>query len=159
MSVYIHIGLPKTASTFIQIKYFKLLEEEKIIVYNPPEVIDIIRLLLKNYNENILDPYLSDLGSKLADSLVPYKGQKVIISHEGLTALNYSFSYKRNLSFLSKFLGNAKIIIVLRDPCDWCISIYRQSIHQQDPKSVNRDSTKNDFEEKLNLVDLSLIHI
>ena len=131
MPVFIHIGLPKTATTFLQRKYFNLLHERKLIVYNPPEVISNIALLLEHHNKNTLDPYLSDLGSRMIDSLAPYKEQKVLISNESLTSQDYFFSYKRNLAFLSKYIEHAKIILTLRHPCDWSISLYRQSVHQQ----------------------------
>ena len=149
MSVFIHIGLPKTASTFLQTKYFSILDEKKMIVYNPPEVISNINLMLNHFNENILDHSLTDLGIKLSDSLALYKEQKVLISSEGLTTEGYSLSYGKQLSFLSKYIKNAKIILVLRDPCDWSISMYRQSVHQKNPQSITKSLTKNDYDNNL----------
>ena len=50
MSIYLHVGLPKAASTFLQNRLFLNLDQEKI-VYNPPEIIDTVVDLLINFNK------------------------------------------------------------------------------------------------------------
>ena len=101
MEIYLHIGLHKTGTSFLQKVIFPKING--IDFYNP-KLND-----LKNIKPKI----------------------KTLISNESLAGQPYSFNQTdryKTLNFIKKLYPNANIIFVKRNPKNWINSLYKQYI-------------------------------
>jgi hypothetical protein len=126
MKTVLHIGLPKTGTTFLQQKVFSSMEHEGLL-YNPNPLMKII----KKYFDNKVDilKVKIELGKLNANTL--------FLSEEGFSVQGYSFEYGENLLKLKSIFPDASIILFFRYQPDWLLSMYKQSIHQQNPQTIN----------------------
>ena len=104
METYIHIGLPKCASTFLQEKFFKLNKSDEIL-YNPDE---IFKLINKIDPRKIGDNKISEIEDQIKDNLSKLNCKKLILSHEGLSGGNFNLDYETNLKTIKKFFPKCK---------------------------------------------------
>lgn len=104
--LYLHIGLPRTSSTFIQKKYFKLLEKKKFIIL----------LNYKTFKKCNKEEVKNMINSQ----------RKYLISNEEI--LNYDpHNWLKYINILFKTYGNkVKIICFIRRPSEYCRSVYLQ---------------------------------
>ncbi len=151
MEIYIHIGLPKCASTFLQEKFF-LLNKNDDIFYNPDEIFKLI---------NKIDPRkrgenrINEIEEKLKYNLSKLNCKKLIISHEGLSGGFFNLDYETNLKTIKRLFPNAKIILVLRFQTDLLFSIYHQMVEQGRCRyNIDYFFNKNNIN-KTNLLNLS----
>ena len=151
METYIHIGLPKCASTFLQEKFFKLNKSDEIL-YNPDE---IFKLINKIDPRKIGDNKISEIEDQIKDNLSKLNCKKLILSHEGLSGGNFNLDYETNLKTIKKFFPNAKIILVLRFQTDLLFSLYYQMVEQGRCRyNIDYFFNKNNIN-KINLLNLS----
>jgi len=125
MSCYIHIGLGKSGSKFLQKSFFR----------------EISKLLN-------LELYVGNEGQKFN------KKDNIIISNEVLVGEFYSNKNWEEKSFENKknFGENSKIIIIIRRPIDYYSSLYCQLIHASIIKSEN-EFFKTENEIKKNFIE------
>tara|TARA_B100001057_G_C22744786_1_gene909295 strand:+ start:454 stop:1326 length:873 start_codon:yes stop_codon:yes gene_type:complete len=120
-----HIGLPKTGTTFLQEKVFS--NSPKNIIYNPAVFKELYKLFIKS---EIIDTILLNKINECYKFLSKNENKKVLISNEGWSHDEYSFRFERRISFLSKYFKHAHILLIFRNKEDWIISMYLQSIQQ-----------------------------
>jgi len=107
--IFIHIGLHRTGSTFLQ---------EKIFPHIP------LVTFVRGHNY---------ICSFMINAEVPTDG-KIVISYEGLSGHNYLDNGEASpfemAERIKKLWPNAKIILVLREKGDWRRSLYRQYVNR-----------------------------
>ena len=122
-NLFMHIGLPKTGTTFLQQKVFTNTSEN--IIYNPIVFDELYKLFIKS---ETIDTFLLNKINECYKFLT--ENEKVLISNEGWSHDEYSFKFERKISFLSKYFKHAHILLVFRNKEDWIISMYLQSFQQ-----------------------------
>ena len=139
----IHIGAPKTASTFLQRQYFPKINARYLT--SDAQTTNLKhQTVFRKINGSRLAPDVSLEKHHYEISRVHSRLRKVgavsklrdydIISSEGLIGCSYNFmiNYKENLKLLAEELGDYKILIVERDVESWMKSIYLQLILRED---------------------------
>src|SRR5690242_6551874 len=122
-AVYLHLGMPKTGTTFLQTSCFPFLSGLR---YNDS---GLIRLLDKIAYTN---PAFLELDSlKLeATRIVNSSGDKLLISHERLfgNMLKNFWDHSYITNCLKQLVPEARIILVVRKQDELVESIYKQSL-------------------------------
>jgi hypothetical protein len=133
-----HIGLPKTASTFLQSEYFSNLKgftcyspefnlpnqfKHLFELNKPYDGVFAGDLIKVRYNHNI------NIGMD-KDFINNSFGDQYILSSEGLTGVgfNYIATFWSNMTYLKKTVGIKKIIFIYRNQADYCESGYKQFV-------------------------------
>ncbi len=134
LKVYIHIGLPRTGTTWLQKKVF-------------PKLTDVKLFTKYNTTHNRLNPLFCNLKSEKIN----------LISTESLSGFTGLMKDKKNMvnrfekaKILKKIYPNASIILVLRDKNGWTKSMYKRYIH----KSYRDFATFNEYKESIDEYDL-----
>ncbi|RMZ51021.1 hypothetical protein EB822_05355 [Flavobacteriaceae bacterium PRS1] len=137
MKLFIHIGLPRTASTFLQKQIFPYLKADNYY-YNPTDLIQVMK--------KFLDPFVApqnnerksfEDGKKEIDLILEgYKGATILLSYEGLSMEPWRQNYFNNYLNLKKMFPFAKIIVMLRYQTDWVLSLYRLSFQKKVYQSI-----------------------
>lgn len=144
MKQYIfHIGLPKTGTCFLQDKVFPKLDENEIS-YNPKTYLALLRDYM--YGKICKTTFLKEVQD---NDLLKGSSNKIFISEEGFSVDGYSFEYQNLLERLQDLYPQSKIIISFRFQTDWLLSLFKQSVQQQNPQSIenflNFDYSTNNF--------------
>lgn len=136
--VILHVGLPKTGTTFLQLDVFKLSKYYMDVHENNPLREFLNKIVATN---NIC--LNMDIERKIIhDYLMKLEQDKVFISDESLSGdpfTNY-MNLEIILESLSKLNINTKIILVTRKQDSIIESLYFQSIHEGYFKSFNKFS-------------------
>ncbi len=137
-SPIVHIGFPKTGTTFLKKYVFPKLSSEIDCLFNPPEFLKISRqrLVYTNEDKNALQNL--------------FKQKKVLISREHLidtNPRNWEAAADRVLDLFGK---QAKIVITIRNPLDYLNSVYTQLIHNGNIIKAEDFFVNSDDYEKLN---------
>jgi hypothetical protein len=130
MDIYLHIGYMKCASTFLQSRIFKKLEQEGKVNYLGPYVSKEMRTIYKylctvdgfTYDED----YVMGL---LRDQLKPGKN---IISSEGMVGSLF-YKAQNNIEIarrLKSLFPEAKVLVMVRNQYDLLISLYSHFIRE-----------------------------
>jgi len=141
MRLFLHIGLHKTATSFLQQQVFPKLEGN--ILYNPPEINLPLR---KTFRHTYLtgdrrDYFFRDL-KRLNEAALSYstiKNDKILLlSHEGMSQFNFLQNYEEHADLLHQVFPNAEIILFLRFQPDWLYSLYKQSVAAGDNQPIEQ---------------------
>ena len=137
-SPIVHIGFPKTGTSFLKKYVFPKLSSEIDCLFNPPEFLKISRqrLVYTNEDKNALQNL--------------FKQKKVLISREHLidtNPRNWEAAADRVLDLFGK---QAKIVITIRNPLDYLNSVYTQLIHNGNIIKAEDFFVNSDDYEKLN---------
>ena len=116
-SPIVHIGFPKTGTTFLKKYVFPKLSSEAGFIFNPPEFLKISRQRLIYNNED----------RSALQSL--FNHNKVLISREHLIDTNPRNWENAADRVLDLFGHEAQIIITIRNPLEFLSSAYVQLIH------------------------------
>lgn len=120
--VFVHIGYPKTSTTYLQTNIFNNFNKSKIDFVNECKIL----------TENILQKDVNFIDIKnIHEELKLDKRNKLLISHEGLIGNVYfgGLNYFSNAIKLKKIFGeNLKIIISIRKQDELLHSIYKYYI-------------------------------
>ena len=126
---FVHIGMMKTASTYMQNLWLR--EESYSLIWK--KNIEFIKQVEKVIKEDDLKKNI-DLNIKLENH---HKDQTVIISHEGYSTgfmndINFQNRIPEFMDYSSRILGELSnsLLIVVREPTSWIRSMYIQSIKQ-----------------------------
>lgn len=127
--IYIHIGMPKTATTYLQLNFFPNLKDFEYIKKYDSIIGKVFDKILYHhpitYNKNELK---KDLDSYINN----FKKDKIIISYESLlgNSFNSFMDFEKNIRSIKSFFPKAKIIFTFRRQDKWLESIYKQLLHQ-----------------------------
>jgi hypothetical protein len=133
MTIYLHIGLHKTATTFLQQNIFKDFDY-KDINYNPPEIMSLM--------ESIFVYKMGDKNNILkAKALVESEmnepnAKDMFISSERMSQLFCTHNYEESSNIVKRIFPKAKILLFLRFQPDWLLSCYKQSLHSGDCQDI-----------------------
>ncbi len=134
-TIYLHIGLPKTASTYLQNFVFPNFDDNEIC-YNPAEILSLLRALVESttFSRDSL------LKSKIRihEILSTIAQDKVLISDEAISVSDIDLNCSRNLDIINEIFPNAKIILILRFQPNWFLALYKQAIHQQRVQNLSQ---------------------
>ena len=129
MKLYLHIGIPRTASTFLQTKIFSRLSHLHFI--GPPfqkedhEVFLIMEAFVKLIYGLGFDAQDRTLLEKIAIS-----PKSTLVSNEGLSMNPWTQNYPTHANRLKEFFQEIKVILFLRHPTDWVLSLYGLAIQK-----------------------------
>jgi hypothetical protein len=132
-NIYIHIGIQKTGTTFLQELCFPHLKELHYIHkenYSTPPPDGIVGRLSRIANTNPLFLHLEKEKEELDCLLQAVKEETVLISYERLFG-NLSFNFYDNFNTtrsLKYLFPTAKIILVIRRQDDLLESLYKQCL-------------------------------
>jgi len=132
-NVYLHVGMPKTATTFLQARCFPYL---KGIRYQNNAVKDLVDRIIYT-NPILLD--LTNIKQEMAGLLTKMDGERLLISQERLFG-NMLRNYHDNVYLagcLKVVFPNAKLIIVIRRQDDLAESIYKQALQSYYCQTLN----------------------
>ncbi len=132
MTIYLHIGLHKTSTTFLQNYIFPQLSEN--IDYNPRELIEPLKKNIFYVHGDVSDLVIEKM--RLLIKKYDVKSD-LLLSCEAFSQFPFCFNFSRNSSILSKLFPGAVIILFLRFQTDWLLSAYRESVHQGAYQSIN----------------------
>jgi hypothetical protein len=125
--IYLHVGLHKTATRFLQRSVFSKLDRA-VFEYNPP-------VLMKLLNERLRSP--NDAAARTAlqheiDRLMATDTRRLLISKAGLSGDMYDChsNFETNLAIMQEHFPQARILFFIRSQADWLLSAYRQSIQK-----------------------------
>lgn len=133
--IYIHIGYPKTGTTFLQQQYFPAINK----IY----FIDQTELFSSGFLQILFDDYLATDIDKYSSILNRWKvsagEKKLVISYEGL--IGNLFKGLTNFDLISRrLLGTGfkfKVLLSIRNQPDIIDSLYVQYVHQGGAISFN----------------------
>tara|TARA_Y100001968_G_C19430412_1_gene756691 strand:- start:331 stop:1263 length:933 start_codon:yes stop_codon:yes gene_type:complete len=148
-----HIGLPKTASTFLQLHYFNNIKSDFFSTQEPfewPRELNFVYHLNKEIEKYIcmkngLDKFINekdDIDNKLNTLYIRYKKEaiefaarnksteNIILSSEGLYGITESVN-KIHMKLL-RYSSIEKIIFIIRNQTDWIESFWKQLIVKED---------------------------
>ncbi len=125
-TILIHIGFPKTATTWLQQLVFPNWEAVQYIDHYKPE--NKWLLDLRYINELEFDP---DKFRNETDDILNSK-KPVVISIESLSGdvFKRGFNTARNCRYLKELFPRAKILITVREQTTMIDSLYRQYVNQ-----------------------------
>ena len=132
-TIYLHVGMPKTATTFLQARWFPYL---KGIRYQNNAIRDLVDRIIYT-NPILLD--LRNIRHELDGLLANMDGEKLLISQERLFG-NMLQNYHDNVYLagcLKVFFPNAKVIIVVRRQDELAESIYKQALQSYYSQTLN----------------------
>lgn len=125
MKTVIHIGLHKTASTYLQNEVFTKLQRNEVI-YNPSDLFYFINAI---FTLDIKEKKFIDKAKKIAHQYRNNQSnQTLLLSSEGISQLAFVQNYSDNISLLSEIFPEAEIILYLREQSSWLESCYKESI-------------------------------
>jgi len=134
MEIFLHVGLHKTGTTYLQDHIFPNLSKSEIL-YNPVDIMKQIRILTHLPRDE-----RGEVIKKLQDIITNYseKYQKLFISDENLTQNFCVQNFEEFASLWKACFGNAKIILFLRYQTSWILSCYKQSVDVGDCQSIEK---------------------
>lgn len=125
--VYIHIGYPKTASTYLQFNIFDKLHKEGVLdfVWWKRQPKGFVQKLL-----NLPEWYFP--FKEFEESLFENNREINLISEEAIVGSMYykTINAKSVADKIKRLFPEAKVLIVVRNQADLITSLYKQLIHQ-----------------------------
>jgi len=123
--VIIHVGLPKTASTYLQTEFFPFLKDVNFYYRNLKIQSNPITECLKKLRDNSLidpiDPVCEK--NKINEYINIIQESKILISDE-----IFSIKDEYYTSYFKQIFPEAQIILCIREQTDWLESFYKQHI-------------------------------
>lgn len=118
--VLVHVGLPKTATTFLQKHVFPDLARGLGATYNDPA---ILRTLARAALFPLSEAEVAQVRERTATG-------DHVISLESLAGWNPVLWEERAAQNRALFGPEARILLTLRDPVDWMTSLYQEMVHE-----------------------------
>lgn len=137
--IIIHIGFPKTGTSFLQLHLFPNLND----VYLLPTRDNPMGDLMYSQMYHAQNPLLLDLNTikeKIDTYIAKIKEQTIIISNENLVGCEYeNFNDNKYISEILKYVfPNAKILLVFRRQDKYLNDLYLQMLRKRKCLRINR---------------------
>ena len=131
MEIYIHIGLPRTGTTFLQKKVFGVIDSKTDsggrFIYNPSNIVDALLVAIEHHENGREDLFLED-KNRIHSTINGYSAKDtLLLSSEGFSVDPWHQHRPKNHILFKKIFPEAKILLVLRYQPDWVLSIYKLS--------------------------------
>lgn len=145
--IILHIGLPKTATSFLQEMVFDNIRD--VFYFGPPKVEDFCNTPLNYITElnkimsgeiKLTNEEFNNLPNQISDFFSNIEEKKVLISNETLCGQIIHFKNSRqNALFLKKVFKKPKIVFSIRNQVDWAESIYNQIMTKHNKYIINEE--------------------
>ena len=122
VNIYIHIGLPRTATSFLQQKVFSTISQERFF-YNPTDLFQLTSSALHSYDYS--EEFLVSQKSAIDCALKQYNGCTVLLSEETFSMVPWTQNTRNNCRRIKYIFPDAKILLGIRYQTDYCLSIYQ----------------------------------
>lgn len=130
MRIFLHIGLHKTGTTFLQHHVFPKLDKD-LCLYNPAELLTpIMHSMILQDMEELNKNDIGLLKKTIAISLRNIHVPVLLLSNELMSQNMYSLNYSQRAELLGDLFPDAEIILFLRYQTDWLKSVYRQALQE-----------------------------
>lgn len=131
INIYLHIGLHKTGTKYLQHYIFSYLHKNKAFLYNPPILTQYLMDYLKadkHDRKGIYEYLIKEKYNLMKNN----PDSTIFISREIMSGDLFSAyrDWDEYMTKLYKAMPEAKIIMFLRYQPDWLVSCYRESIHE-----------------------------
>ena len=133
MKIFIHIGLYKTGTTYLQKSLFKNISDSELI-YNPSNIMESLSLALKdlyrynNLESSVIKHHIESISKEVNVLSTKSNNKPLFISNEGLSQRFTENDYLLHCKLLKEIFPNAQIFIFLRYQIDYIVSCYKHSI-------------------------------
>lgn len=131
----IHIGLHKTASTFIQKTIFRMNSDLLNYIYNPKQIFDLLIPVFEFEFDS--EEWIESLRDAYKKWRRENPSQTLLLSSESLSQLLYTQDFEKKISLLTQIFGKIELIVVLRNQVDWIHSVYRETLKSGDYQSLS----------------------
>ncbi|MEJ2455476.1 MAG: hypothetical protein P8103_15145 [Candidatus Thiodiazotropha sp.] len=136
MKIVCHVGLHKTATTYLQGQVFPAWRQPGFF-YNPAPISGRIRSLFLLAEEREKHPELfaackRQLVSELSTFQRQHPQATLLLSYEKFSQFDFCQNYAENASLLHELLPEAEVLLFLRYQPDWLFSLFRQAIGSGD---------------------------
>ena len=124
MKIVLHIGLHKTATSFLQTEVFYKLGKE--VVFNPDDVFYFVNAI---FTLGIREQKFIDGARQLVANYASCNDKRtLLISSEALSQSSLDMNFHEHIELIKLIFPTAEIILFLRNQLDWLESLYRESI-------------------------------
>jgi len=129
----IHIGLHKTASTFLQKQFFRSNADTLSYYYNPTELFDLLIPIFEF--ECVSNEWLGCVKKAYQGWRRKYPAETLLLSSESFSQLLYTQNYQRHIELLADIFGEIEVILFFRNQVDWLGSVYKETLKSGDYQS------------------------
>jgi len=133
--VTIHIGLHKTASSYLQQAIFSRYCNTSLIEYNPSEILHILIPIMEF--ECTQSDWINRAKKWFKDWSNTNSGRRLFLSSESFSQLLYVQNYSEQVQILENIFGKVEIILFLRNQQDWLLSVYKETLKSGDYQSYS----------------------
>jgi hypothetical protein len=124
MRIVLHVGLHKTATTYLQREFFPRLGAS--VVYNPDDIFYFVNAI---FTLGIREQRFLDEAARLARAYASSDDKRtLLLSSEALLQTGFDLNFQERIDLLRRIFPGAEIIVFLRNQLDWLESCYRESI-------------------------------
>jgi hypothetical protein len=136
MRIVCHVGVHKTATTYLQGRVFPAWRQEGFY-YNPSPISNSIRLLFLLAEERerhieLFEACKQQILEELSIFERTHPQATLLLSYEKFSQFDFRQNYIGNARLLNELLPNAEILLFLRYQPDWLCSLYKQAIASGD---------------------------
>ncbi|MDP6428543.1 MAG: hypothetical protein QF393_11050 [Rhodospirillales bacterium] len=138
--IYLHVGLPKTATTFLQHDCFPLLDGVHTASLEEESDRELTLFFQDLAYANPSFYALEEKRAELAALIERTDREKILISCEELFGW-FHLNFANNFFIaetLKQLIPGAKLMIVIRAQADWLESAYKQTLRQNSSETINR---------------------
>lgn len=131
--VVLHVGLSKTATTFLQLNIFPNIQNIFYMSTSLPECHNNPFKFGWDINRKDFSTGVKQIKIDIWEFIKYLKKDQILFSCEGLSG-NWAFNYTnmgQSTIYLREIFGKAKILFVIRDQAEWLESIYKQVVRKQ----------------------------
>lgn len=126
MKVVLHIGLPKTATSFLQSQVFPHLGSD--VVFNPADLFHYVNAI---FTLGISEPRFIEEARRVATEYANRNDKRTLfISSESLSQFCFDATAVGDLELIRNIFPTAEIIVFVRNQIDWLESCYREAVKQ-----------------------------
>ena len=142
--VMVHIGLHKTASTFLQKRVFAHSFDGTDVDYNPRPVMEALIPIFEY--ECYSEEWVNAARRRFIQWRDNAGGRRLFLSAESFSQLLYTQNYSKQAQMIEDIFGRVRICVVIRNQYDWLVSVYKETLKSGDYQSfenfVNWDSNR-----------------
>jgi hypothetical protein len=136
MSVVLHIGLHKTATTYLQQAVFSRLDDSDLVV-DPMPLCRYLGPLFFRLDYGLLrQQEVCEFAARLDGERRAQADKRWLISNETLGQNMYLLNYRAHAELLGRLFPDAQIVLMLRFQPDWFLSAYKQLVSRGDVQSI-----------------------
>ena len=136
MRTVLHIGLHKTATTYLQRRLFAHLDDPGIVV-DPAPIADQLGSLFFRLDYGLLqEEEIAIFEKRLAARRAGDRDKLWLISNESLSQNMYLLNFDDHARLAARLFPGAEVVLVLRFQPDWLLSAYKQLVSRGDAQSI-----------------------